>query len=441
MDTHKCLPAPGARLPAEPHLFAWADPSGDGKNTLGTMGWALIGTSVLAGFLTVFWARSQGRRALGRAQETERVADLRRAIRHASTLITLFGTGACSLGAVLAFDAATHARLQALGIAILIYPLAFIVLLSLATLSSFRRVRGMDWDWAAYAELLLSATWTRFVPGGTTVALAGSVLWLYDRLHSGSDPTYAAFAVAGTAAGWILQWPILSAISLPGRAVEFPMRDLEAAAKNLAAKMGQRLRALLLLRSRRIAGAFSVDVGRVAITDYFLSALSYEEFLAVMAHEFRHFDHRREAYRILPVGLCICLALSFLGAWGGSWAGIPPYFGLLAAGPAWIAFFRFQTARKRLNEDDADDAAVEFVGAWPLMMGIAKSYALNKRIGDCSKRGDIHRSLRDRLQRIATRGGLPDSKAAEAIQIATACTSQGAGVSLTSTPLEVPSHG
>lgn len=405
------------------------------------MGWALIGTSVFAGLSTIFWARARAKRALGRAREAERVADLRRALRHASTLITLFGIIACPVGALLALASAPSAGLQAAGGAILVYPLVFVLLLSLATLTPFRQVRGMDWDWAAYAELLLSATWARFVPGGATLALGGSVLWLSERLRDGGDPTYASIAVAGTTACWILQWPILSAISLPGRAVEFPMKDLEADAKQLAEKMGQRLRALLLLRSRRIAGAFSVDVGRAAITDYFLSALTYEEFLAVMAHEFRHFEHRKRETRILPIALCACLAVTLLVSWLGSLAGVPPYFGALASLPAWAAFSRSQAKRRRLNEDDADDAAIEFVGALPLMSGIAKSYALNMRIGDSSKRGAIHRSLLDRLHRIAAVGGLPDSTVEQAIQTAVACASQGTVVSLPSTPSEVPSHG
>ncbi|MCH8275174.1 MAG: M48 family metalloprotease [Armatimonadetes bacterium] len=291
--------------------------------------------------------------------------------------------------------------------------------LSAAAYPHFRLVRGADWLRSAFTFRLLVAGWALGLPVAVTAMLFGAVQnLLFIRLQPADHALTLAVTVL-LCLLWVVQWPVLRALSLPGTAAEFPRAEWKSAAVSLGKRMDVPLNDLLLIHTHRAptAGAFALGRGRVAITDFLLSAIDEDEFLAVVAHELHHFRQRSRTVALilaLMAGAALLAVIAALFVARGvlpAWAAVVLSFALAASAVAPLV------RRRQRYEDEADDAAALHVGSWPLMTAIAKVHALNGRAGDAAG-STIHRSLRDRLRRLASCGGLDGDAVQRAISLA-----------------------
>ncbi len=218
-------------------------------------------------------------------------------------------------------------------------------------------------------------------------------------------------ALGLTAGSWVYQWSALRVLILPGRSVPFLSKAWEDDARALAKEMGVPLSELLLIQTRtRSAGAFALGMGRVAITDYLLSVLDHDEFLAIIAHELQHFKQRKRTILFAFGQIILVGSLGGLLAFAVQTKVLNSVAALAAAGVlAAMCFVPLMKLRAR-NEDEADQVAAMEVGAMPLMRALAKAHALN---GD-GQGGAVHRSLESRLNRICELAGIARAEAVAA---------------------------
>lgn len=217
---------------------------------------------------------------------------------------------------------------------------------------------------------------------------------------------FLALVLIGTL--FVATWRVLKELRIPGRLIPFTNPAREADVRALARSIGSPLHALKVCRTRsgRIAGAYSLGGGDVAITDGMLAALTREEFLSVMAHELRHLTQTREIVRILSLGFVTTLFLGFAVGTSISWLGVSelaPITGGLTV-LALAVCFRILVDTKRRHEDEADETASNAVGAYPLMTALAKAAIING--ADPTVASVRYRSLRARLERLAKLAGL-----------------------------------
>ncbi len=212
-------------------------------------------------------------------------------------------------------------------------------------------------------------------------------------------------------------WKVLKELRIPGYLIAFANPAREADVRALARQIGAPLRALKVCRTRsgRIAGAYSLGGGDVAITDGMLAALNRDEFLSVMAHELRHLTQTRETVRILLLGFATTLFLGFAVGTAISWLGIAE-LAPIAVGLTVLALaicFRILVNMKRRHEDEADETASKTVGAYPLMTALAKAAIING--ADPMVSSVRYRSIRTRLDRLAKLAGLAPQAAENAL--------------------------
>lgn len=247
-------------------------------------------------------------------------------------------------------------------------------------------------------------------PPGLALGILGAIGTLvvsWPDVQSVSLSLLVLFALVGL---WTLMWNSLRELGVPGKMMPFPLDAWSDDLFRLAARMQAPLRTIFLSQTQqsRIAGAYSFGSGKVGLTDTLLAHLEHEEFLAVMAHELRHLTHARETVRLLIAGT---ISSTLVGLAAFQLQHLVP--SALAGAVAFAlmmfvaAFFlRRLVGIKQRHEDEADDAAVAFVGALPLMQALVKVYILNDIRRD--RRTTRYRSLNGRLQRLAKLGRLPD---------------------------------
>lgn len=267
----------------------------------------------------------------------------------------------------------------------------------------FVAIRGDEWPRSTFIFRMTINVWSLCLPLGLTIMLIGAGI----NLSTKSASMDTLIILLGTVFLWIIQWSVLRALTLPGRLVEFPKREWESQAIALSKTLGTKLNDLMMLQTgkARVAGAFALGGGKVAMTDYLLSALNEQEFMAVMAHELQHFNQRRETFILIGKLTLLCALIGAIVAFLAWQKFLPVPFAGAAAVFISIASIRPIQKLKQGHEDDADDAAIREIGAMPLMIAIAKTYALNGRLHDRG-RGTVHRALRERLARIASIGEL-----------------------------------
>lgn len=289
------------------------------------------------------------------------------------------------------------------------------------TFEAYNRLRPGQLTYGDYKVRLMATAMSVALPLGVSAILVGSLIdlvsggaWNLDRL---ANLAVFLFAIAL----WSLQWSAIRLVLLPGKPAEFPMSDWELDAKTLALNMNTRLNDLLILRTSksRIAGAFALGGGRIAITDDLLAVLSHDEFLAVMAHELRHFTQRKRTVRVAAITALIAGVIGAIAAWLAAAESIAPIFAVGIATTVAVLSSVPLVRIRRENEDDADAAAVETIGAGQLMSAIAKTYAVNGRLNE-SGSGIIHRGLHDRLLTIAALGNLGEDSVDRAIRAGSA---------------------
>lgn len=145
-----------------------------------------------------------------------------------------------------------------------------------------------------------------------------------------------------------------------------------------------------------------------------------EEFLAVMAHELRHLTQVNQTLRTLAFSTLVTL---------GTGLGIEALRAKLPAAQVhmvalsatllvFVLCLRQLIALKRRQEDDADQAAINFVGALPLISALVKVTLMNG--GSFDRSSSRYRSLHDRIQTVARLAGLSEAAVSARIDSAKA---------------------
>jgi Zn-dependent protease with chaperone function len=123
-------------------------------------------------------------------------------------------------------------------------------------------------------------------------------------------------------------------------------------------------------RRVRMANAFALSGGRIAITDYLLAHLEPREVLAVLAHEVAHLAQRRRLVRLwayllgAAVGLTIGLA--------PLWERLPNWVGILLMGLLGFGMSLPLVLMRARNEREADTYAVSEYGTEALRSALIK---------------------------------------------------------------------
>lgn len=365
--------------------------------------------------------RLSGRIALDSASNqppAQAPVSVRATLRLASLInLALATAAAVSFGFLVASEFSAGIRVIIGGVAFMGAATAGEWFLARQTFEAYNRLRPGQLTYGDYKVRLMATAMSVALPLGVSAILVGSLIdlvsggaWNLDRL---ANLAVFLFAIAL----WSLQWSAIRLVLLPGKPAEFPMSDWELDAKTLALNMNTRLNDLLILRTgkSRIAGAFALGGGRIAITDDLLAVLSHDEFLAVMAHELRHFTQRKRTVRVAASIALIAGVIGAIAAWLVAAESIAPFLAIgIATAVAALSSVPLVRIRRK-NEDDADAAAVETIGADQLMSAIAKTYAVNGRLNE-SGSGTIHRGLHDRLLNIATLGNLGEDSVVRAIR-------------------------
>jgi len=257
------------------------------------------------------------------------------------------------------------------------------------------------------------------MPAGLALSIVGLGLYVFHANLGirNSIPYWIAIAVCVWL--WMLVWASIRQMLIPGRIVDFPNKIWLDELRLLSERMGTGLRTCFLAQTtrRRSAGAYCLGSGRVGISDSLVSALDMEEFLAVMCHELRHLSHGRQTMRALVAGSAVTLTAGIgalqLGRGLGDLVVLLLSLSLMLLGAA--ASARLLMRLKRRQEDDADEAAIAFVGAPPLISGLSKAYYLNG-VTDWEKGSVKYRSPLQRLERIARLGNLPTREARRTLE-------------------------
>lgn len=345
-------------------------------------------------------------------------AKFRRIVKWHSMGNLAFGSVAAAYGISDLIVSGLSARLYVGAAIFFLLALALQVILAVATHPSMQELGVVSWDRSAYLVRLVSAQFVLVLPMTLTTVLAGSVLgvvnaWPQPAVSPESLALYAACLI------WIVQWPAVRLASLPGAPADMPTPEWENSAMQLAQEMDVKLNDILLLRTHRapMAGAFALSGNRAAITDHFLSALTLQEFRAVMAHEFAHFKQRRASGLAFLIAMISILGASSGAMWIASRESLNDFaVSFLFLGIIWVCILPL-VRQKAQHEDEADEIAIKHTDPFDLMTGIAKAYALNGRLKD--RTGDtVHRSLSGRLERIAKLGNLDSDAVNRAFEVA-----------------------
>lgn len=255
------------------------------------------------------------------------------------------------------------------------------------------------WSRGEFTRYLVGGMLGLAAPPGLFLALLGFG-WHSGRLFEHALPA-VLLAFALWLGLWVLMWRIVREMRVPGRLVSFPSSARLTEVERLARRMDAPLRAVMLSRTRsaRLAAAYCLGRSRVCISDALLAALTPEEFLAVMAHELRHLSQARQTAGLLLLWGSATLAV------GAGFAAVPLLRPLaLSAIAVGLLGVGHLVRLKRRQEDEADEAAVAFVGAMPLISALVKTTLLNG--GSFDRRGVRHRGLTDRIARLTHLGGL-----------------------------------
>lgn len=383
--------------------------------------WLVVGGCALAAALVGWSFGRLASRSAGVSSAGERVAKVRGLLR-AGSLLNLVLSGLLAAGVAHLFD-----QPLAAGTRVMIGGLCFLVAVGMAEwhlanrmFGAYRRVRPNRMSKRAFRFRLMATTMAVAFPLGVSVILIGSLVNLVNS-ESGVMDVFAKGSVLVLALFlWLFQWSVIRLVLLPGRPAEFPMQDWEDDAKELCERMGTRLNDLMMLRTgrSRIAGAFALGGGKIALTDDLVAALTHEEFLAIVAHEARHFLQRRRTILAIVFLTTVAASVGAFAAWGFSAGHFSSWIAMLLSVCGALAIMYPIAVLKRRNEDEADDAAIAAVGAMPLMTALVKTYAINGRMEDPSS-SSIHRGLQDRLQRIAKVSGCGSESLDRALAVAT----------------------
>ena len=211
---------------------------------------------------------------------------------------------------------------------------------------------------------------------------------------------------------WKVMWTATREMRVPGKLLPFPDGAWLTELQRLARKMNAPLESVFIAhtRSGRIAGAYCLGRSRVGIADALLAALSMEEFKAVMAHEMAHLSQVRTTMRFLALSTATVVCSGLVCEAVGQLLPIAIAEVFAISVVVFVSAFclRGLVRLKRRQEDEADEAAVAFVGALPLIGALAKATLLNG--GNFNRASHRYRSLDERIRRLAALGGCSPSE-------------------------------
>lgn len=234
---------------------------------------------------------------------------------------------------------------------------------------------GLTLSLEEYLRLRVGLVFERLAP------LFGGMLVLLTVCYALRPPPRASFGEPllmglGGVAGVVL------GILYARRGLLLPARSLSIAphfqqeVQRMGRELGIHVRELLVLDGSRarIANAFALGSGRIAITDYLLMHLTEREALAVLAHEVAHLAQRRRLWRLwlLELGASVGLMVGI----APFWSSMPSWLHLI-----WIAMLVLGMAApmrwlRRQHELQADAFAASQYGADAIKSALKKVAAL-----------------------------------------------------------------
>lgn len=262
-----------------------------------------------------------------------------------------------------------------------------------------RRLRGVEigvWDYVVMRLGLVFEMAAPLVAGGLMFLSVIYTLRGGYREAGGSGILLAGLMGTGGVAMGVLFFR--RRLILPVRPVSLP-ESLMSEIRRMARELGIRVRDVVVLDGRRMrmANAFALSGGRIAITDYLLAHLEPKEILAVLAHEVAHLAQRRRLVRLwvyllgAAVGLTVGLA--------PLWERFPNWVGILLMGLLGFAMSLPLVLLRARHEREADTYAVGEYGAEALRSALLKMAQLNRR--EAQEQSDrLHPSLQERLRLI-----------------------------------------
>ncbi len=257
--------------------------------------------------------------------------------------------------------------------------------------------RGLELSRGDYLRACVSLVFEQVAP----LVIAGMGLLTLSYTLKGSWHTQGAFGVL--TAGMMGITTVGLAVLFYRRRWLLPIRplalgaSLQSEVQRLAHSVGLRRVEVVVLDGRRarMANAFALSGGRIAITDYLMAHLTEREVLVVMAHEVAHLAQRRRLVRLwlylfgTAIGLTVGLAPLA--------DHLPKWVGFLLLGLLLLALNLPMVWLRRHHEREADAFAISEYGADTLRSALCKIYALNGRTPHESS-DSVHPSLQQRLK-------------------------------------------
>ncbi|MBX7132429.1 MAG: M48 family metalloprotease [Fimbriimonadaceae bacterium] len=326
-------------------------------------------------------------------------------------------TGGWGLACFTGLDLPAALRWVAFGLGLSAFPVAAQAVTAALAASESSRIAAR-WSKREFVRYQASNTLLMTAPPGLVLALLGFAL-SDGRPLAGSVLDILVAAVVFLLL-WKVMWMAVREMRVPGRLLPFPEGAWLTELQRLARKMGVSPVSVFIAHTRRgrIAGAYCLGRSRVGIADALLAALTMEEFKAVMAHEMAHLSQARSTIRYLALStatvVCSGLVCEALGQRLPETVG--DVFAISVVVFVSVACLRGLVRLKRRQEDEADEAAVVFVGAAALIGALAKATLLNGGTFDHSS--NRYRSLDERIRRLAALGGCNSSEVDHAIAMA-----------------------
>lgn len=260
-----------------------------------------------------------------------------------------------------------------------------------------RRFRGVELGLWEYVRVRLGLVFELLAPLVAFGLMALTALYTIQgeyRQHGGWGVVMAGWM--GTAGVALAIFYFRGRLILPVRPVVFP-ESLRIEIERMARDLGVSIREILVLDGRkvRMANAFALPGGRVALTDYLLAHLEPREILAVLAHEIAHLAQRRRLVRLWLYLLGMALGLTV--GLAPMWQGLPSWVGVVLMGLLTGAMSFPMILLRARHEREADTYAISVCGADPLRSALIKTAQLNRR--SAQERTDrLHPSLEARLR-------------------------------------------
>ncbi|MEJ5295568.1 MAG: M48 family metalloprotease [Fimbriimonadales bacterium] len=353
--------------------------------------WLWIGSSVLVAALglRLVSSLSAGERSFGRALRA-----IKRLFLFSVSVKATAAFGVFSLGGAYSEPVWAGLILVAMGLLLGEFGLIFWRLYPLE-----RRHRGVEigiWDYVAMRLGLIFELLAPLVAGGLMILSITYTLRGGYREHGSLGILLAGLMGTGGVGMGVLFFR--RRLILPVRPLTLP-ESLMGEVRRMGRELGITVRDVVVLDGRRVrmANAFALSGGRIAITDYLLAHLEPREVLAVLAHEVAHLAQRRRLVRLwayllgAAVGLTVGLA--------PLWERFPNWVGILLMGLLGFGMSLPLVLMRARNEREADTYAVSEYGTEALRSALIKMARLNHR--EAQEQTDrLHPSLQERLRLI-----------------------------------------